>query len=507
MTRAAPIKSVAIIGGGTAGWMTAAALSRTLDTRQTSVTLIESEQIGTVGVGEATLPNIATFNRMLGIDEPAFMAATHATIKYGIEFVDWGQKGESYFHPFGTHGADMDGISFHHYWRALKSRDPNTPPIESFCMTAMAAAAGKALMPQRDPRSPLSRLAYAFQFDATAYAAYLRDYSEARGVSRREGKVVDVSLRKNDGFISSVTMMDGTEIKADLFIDCSGFRSLLLGKALGTDYDDWSHYLPVNSAQAVPCEKVSPALPYTRCTAKRAGWQWRIPLQHRTGNGYVYASDYIDDDAVTTELLGSLGGTPTGEVKQLRFTTGQRKDFWVKNCIGLGLSAGFLEPLESTSIYLIQTGITKLLALFPDSDFKSVERDEYNKIMHKEFEQVRDFLMLHYIATKRNDDAFWDYVRTMPVPDSLQNKLDLFKGNGRFFRYDGDLFTETSWVAVFLGQNIMPEGYNPLVDAIEPQQLQDSLGSMQNAIAKAARAMPSHEDFLKQYGAISTRQS
>lgn len=501
MTRAAPIKSVAIIGGGTAGWMAAAALSRTLDTRQTSVTLIESEQIGTVGVGEATLPNLATFNRMLGIDEAEFMAATQATIKYGIEFVDWGQKGERYFHPFGTHGADMDGISFHHYWRALKEQNPDTPSIENFCMTAMAAAAGKASIPQRDPRSPLSRLTHAYQFNATAYADFLSDYAQARGVIRREGKVIDVTLRANDGFIKSVTMDSGDVINADLFIDCSGFRSLLLGGALDTSYDDWSRYLPVNSAQAVPCEKTGPALPYTRCTAKCAGWQWRIPLQHRTGNGYVYASNYIDDSAVTDELLGSLDGAPTGEVKQLRFTTGQRENFWVKNCIGLGLSSGFLEPLESTSIYLIQTGITKLLALFPDSDFKTIERDEYNKIMHKEFEQVRDFLMLHYVATKRTGDPFWDYVREMPIPDSLQNKIDLFKGNGRFFRYEGDLFTETSWVAVFLGQNIVPSGYNPLVGAIDPAQLKQSLGSMQNAIAKAANTMPRHEEFLKQYGA------
>lgn len=494
----APIKNVVIVGGGTAGWMTAAALARTLNIKTTTVRLIESNEIGTVGVGEATIPNILTFNRMLGIDEREFMAATQATIKYGIEFVNWGKHGERYFHPFGSHGADMEGISFHQYWRRLKSLEPSSR-IEDYCITAMAAAAGKSTLPERDPRSVLSRLDYAYQFDAAQYAAYLRRYAEARGITRKEGRVTRVNIRETDGFIQSVTLETGETIAADLFIDCSGFRALLIGQALGVDYVNWSKWLPVNSAVAVQTAKTGPAMPFTRCTAKSAGWQWRIPLQRRTGNGYVYCSDYISDDAAKTSLLADLDSPAAGDVKQLRFTTGRREKLWDKNCVSLGLSAGFLEPLESTSIYLIQAGITKLLALFPDTGFSAVERDEYNKIMATEFEQVRDFLILHYVATEREDEPFWDYVRTMDIPVTLQRKIDLFKGRGRFFRYEGELFTETSWVAVFLGQNILPESYNPLVDNVEETQLRQSLASMKQAISAGVGAMPSHEAFLDKY--------
>lgn len=511
MSSAPPIKSVVIVGGGTAGWMAAAAFARTLDTEQISVRLIESEQIGTVGVGEATLPNIITYNNMLGISEPEFMAATHATIKYGIEFVGWGGVNDAYFHPFGQHGADMEGISFHHYWRRLQmmaeQKGQSAPRIEAFCATAMAAASGRASLPPRDPRSVLSTLAYAYQFDATAYAAFLRNYAETRGVTRTEGKVVDVQLDAENGFIKSVSLDSGERIEGDLFIDCSGFRALLLGDALNTGYEDWSHWLPCNSAVAVPCEKVGPAKPFTRATVREAGWQWRIPLQHRTGNGYVYSSDYISDETARETLLGNLDGAPTADVKQLRFTTGRRENFWVKNCVGLGLSAGFMEPLESTSIYLIQAGITRLLSLFPGSDHSPVERAEYNKIMHLEFEQVRDFLILHYTATQRDDSPFWRYVKGMDIPDSLASKIDLFKERGRFFRYDGDLFTETSWVAVLLGQNIIPRGYNPLVDSIAEDRLWGSLNSMQNAVARGVASLPMHEDFLAQYGAVQKQNN
>jgi len=342
MSAASPLKSIVIAGGGTAGWMTAAALSRSLGCENISITLIESEAIGTVGVGEATIPNIASFNAMLGIDEATFMKATQATIKYGIEFVGWSKPEESYFHPFGQHGQAIAGLSFHHLWKKLYDH----------------------------------------------------------------------------GAVDRI-------IEADFFIDCTGFRALLSNKALKVGYKDWSKWLPCDSAQAVASQKTSKTMPYTRATARKAGWQWRIPLQHRTGNGYVYASNYIDDQEVTDALLQKLDGEPLGAPKQLRFTTGQRETLWHKNCVAIGLSGGFLEPLESTSIYLIQAGISRLMALFPDQSFNPVERDEYNKLMSLEFEQVRDFLILHYIANEREGEPFWDYLRHMPIPDSLTRKIEL----------------------------------------------------------------------------------
>lgn len=492
------IKSILIVGGGTAGWMAAAALSNTLDPKQVQITLIESDAIGTVGVGEATIPNILTFNRMLGIDEREFMAATSATMKLGIEFIGWGREGDTYIHPFGSHGADMGGISFHQYWNCL-NLSGKAKNIEDYCISAVAAREHKFTLPVRDPRQVESRIAYAYQFDATRYAAFLRKYAEERGVNRIEGKVVDVRLDDETGFIRSVKMENGEEQGADLFIDCSGFKGLLIEKALKCGYEDWSHWLPCDSAVAMSCETMGEVLPYTKSVAREAGWQWRIPLQNRIGNGYVYSSRYTTDEAAASVLESSLEGEALTDLKQLRFRTGRRKKFWQKNCIALGLSAGFMEPLESTSIYLIQAGITKLLALFPDTSFAQVEVDEYNKILNLEFDQIRDFLILHYVATERSGQPFWDYVRTMDIPDTLKAKIELFKSRGRFFRYEGDLFSETSWIAVLLGQNIVPEGYNPLIDSISFDQIEESLGSMHHAIAKAVSNMPNHAEFLNKY--------
>jgi tryptophan halogenase len=493
-----PIKSVVIAGGGTAGWMTAAALARTLGDSGINITLIESEAIGTVGVGEATIPNIATFNAMLGIDEASFMKATQATIKYGIEFAGWTREGDSYFHPFGQHGHQMAGLSFHHLWHKLY-KEGKADRIEAYCVTAMAAKHGKASLPARDPNSIMSSLSHAYQFDAGRYALFLRQYAEKLGVTRIEGKITDVDLDVENGFIQSLGLENNQSVDADLFIDCTGFRALLANKALEVGYEDWSHWLPCDSAQAVGCSKSHDAVPYTRATARKAGWQWRIPLQHRTGNGYVYASDYISDEDVTETLLQNLDGTPLGTPKQLRFKTGRRKKLWHKNCVAIGLSAGFLEPLESTSIYLIQAGISRLMALFPDKGFNEIEAAEYNKLMALEFEQVRDFLILHYVANERHGEPFWDYVRHMPIPDSLEQKIDLFKHRGRFFRYEGDLFTETSWVAVFLGQNIMPSGHSPLVDGLPQQKLQETLAFIKSEITGNIPRMPSHEEFLSRY--------
>lgn len=492
------IKDIVIVGGGTAGWMCAAALSRMLGDKL-NITLVESEQIGTVGVGEATIPNIAQFNQMLGIDEAEFMAATHGTFKLGIEFVDWGQIGESYLHPFGNHGIDMDGVSFHQYWGRLRASGDATP-IEEYSLSAAAARASKFIHPKADPRSILSHMSYAYQFDATAYAAYLRKYAQARGVKRIEGLVEHVTQDQNSGFITSVKLQDDQDIRGDLFFDCTGFRALLIGKTLGVPYEDWSHWLPCDSAQAVACDINGPVIPYTRATARSAGWQWRIPTQHRTGNGHVYCSAYMSDDEAGHILMDNLDGAPHMDVpKQLRFKTGKRQKLWDKNVISLGLSGGFLEPLESTSIYLIQAGISRFMALFPDKSMPRIDRDEYNSLLDKEFDQVRDFLILHYVATDRDDSSFWNYVRAMDIPESLTRKIDLFKFSGRFFRYDGELFTDTSWIAVLLGQNIIPQRYDPIVDTLDLERVKDSLGSMYGAMQNAVKSMPSHQDYIAKF--------
>lgn len=501
-----PVKDIVIVGGGTAGWMTAAALSRTIDLNSIRVRLVESDSIGTVGVGEATIPNIIGFNRMLGIDEPTFMRETAATIKYGIEFVDWTKDGDRYFHPFGTHGVDLDGLSFHHHWSRAQTKG-QASRIEDYCLTAQAALSGKAASPSRDPNNPLSMLSHAYQFDAALYAAFLRRYAETRGLERVEGKVVSVNLAPETGFITSLDLDDGGTLKADLFIDCSGFRALLLGQALEVSYESWADLLPVDRAVTAQTSKSGPVKPFTRCTAKQAGWQWRIPLQHRTGNGYVYSSRFIDDDTAKDEFLSGLESDPITSLKQIRFTTGRRTAFWEKNCIGIGLSSGFLEPLESTSIYLIQTGIKALVSLFPDATCPQIERDEYNKILGREYQQIRDFLVLHYVANERTGRPFWDYLRDMPIPNSLTQKIDLFRERGRFFRYDGDLFSETSWVAVFLGQGIIPKGYNPVADTMPMSDLTQRMDMLRKGIAQTTDKLPAHDEFLARYGAaMSERQ-
>jgi len=494
----ARLKHLVIVGGGSAGWMTAAALSSMLDSESTQITLVESEQIGTVGVGEATIPDMMNFNRMLGIREADFMKATQATFKLGIEFADWGRKGDRYFHPFGEHGADMQGIDFHQYWLRAH-QDGSDRPIQDYSLCAIAGKAGKFCHSSENPKSVLSHIRYAYHFNATRYAQFLRQYAETRGVIRLEGKVETVNLAPETGHIQTLVLENGQTIDGDFFFDCSGFRALLMRQTLDVGFEDWSHWLPCNSAQTVACEHVGPPPPYTVSTAKSAGWQWRIPTQTRTGNGHIYSSDFMTDDAAHDILMSGLDGEPMGDARTLRFTTGRLKEFWHKNCVGIGLSSGFLEPLESTSLYLIQMGISKFITLFPDGSLPPVVVNEYNRQMRQQFDQVRDFIVLHYCATDRDDSPFWNYCRTMSIPDSLQHKIELFQQAGRVFRYEDELFSRPSWVAVMLGQNIIPKICDPIVSSLRDEQISHSLKSMNRAMTDAAVKMPTHSAFINQY--------
>ena len=488
------LQNIVIVGGGTAGWMTAAALAHALQ-GSCRIMLVESEEIGSIGVGEATIPPIKYFNRLLGIDENALLAATQGTFKLGIEFVDWTRLQQRYFHPFGQFGAEFDAVPLYHYWLRERERGDDTP-LQDYALAWVAARGGKFDLPAADSRQVQSSLDYAYHFDASLYARFLRTYAEQRGVRRTEGKVVDVALRGDDGFIQSVTLDGGTVIEGDLFIDCSGFRGLLIEDALKTGYDDWSHWLPCDRAVAVACTHRSEWTPYTRSTAHAAGWQWRIPLQHRMGNGHVYCSRFISDDEATATLLANLEGDPLGAPRQLRFTTGRRKESWSRNCVAVGLSAGFMEPLESTSIHLIQTAVTRLLALFPDRDFDPYAAREYNRLTQLEYERIRDFLILHYHATQRDDAPLWRECARMSVPAGLAHKMRLFADSGRSFRESEELFAEPSWVEVMIGQNILPRAYHPLVEQMPDDQLKQFMQGVAQVIESCVGVMPPHQTFI-----------
>lgn len=490
------IRHIAIVGGGTAGWMTAAALTNALR-GNCRVSLIESEDIGVVGVGEATIPPIKLFNQSLGLDENDFLRHTQGTFKLGIQFVDWAKKGQHYFHPFGQYGADFDSVPLYHYWLQARAQGDETS-LDEYSMAWVAARNGKFNKPTQDSKLVQSTFDYAYHFDAILYGKYLRGYAEQKGVERIEGKVVDTHLRPEDGFIDHILMEDGTKVKADLFIDCTGFRGLLIEGALKTGYENWSHWLPCDRAIAVPCVNDDTLAPYTRSTALEAGWQWRIPLQHRMGNGYVYCSDYISEDEATTVLLDNLSGDPLAGTRVLGFTTGHRKKFWNKNCIAIGLSSGFLEPLESTSIHLIQSAVTRLLALFPNRDFDPLAQQEYNRITLAEYEATRDFIILHYKATERRDAELWRYVANMDIPANLKYKMDHFRSGARIVASDYELFQNPSWLAVMVGQHVWPEHYAPLADlrGIDGAQM---LGGLRRVMDDAVSVMPTHQDYIDHY--------
>ncbi len=490
-----PIKRILIAGGGSSGWMTAALLARLFQGLY-EIVLVESDEIGTIGVGEATIPAIKKYNELLGLDENEFMARTQGSFKLGIQFVDWWRQGQSYIHGFGVIGQDWEWLRMHHYWLKAHAQG-RADDFAAYSINTAAALENKFVRAQPQMGdSPLSQIAHAFHFDAGLFARFLSAYAQERGVRRREGRIVDVKLRPDDGFIDSVTLDDGEVIGADLFVDCSGFRGLFINQALGVGFEDWSHWLPCDRAVAVPCERSANFTPYTRSTAHGAGWQWRIPLQHRTGNGHVYASKFIDDAEAERVLLANLDGAPRADPFRVEFKAGKRKQLWHKNCVAIGLAGGFLEPLESTSLHLVQSGIIRMVRLLPDAGFDAATIAEFNRQTDFEYERIRDFIILHYKATARDDTPFWDYCRTMEVPDTLQRKLDLWMANGRIFREDEELFAEESWIQVLLGQGMIPRGYDPLVDIKSDAQIAQYLGNIAAVVGKCVAVMPTHAEYV-----------
>lgn len=470
--------------------MTAAAFSTILASSY-EIVLIESDAIGIVGVGEATLPHLRYFLRKIGLDESLFLRETRATFKLGIEFVDWARAGDVYFHPFGVFGEPQNGVRFHQCWRKFAD-DPAIGPLSAYSLPVQMAYSGRFQIPDDDPSRLSSKFGYAYQFDATRFAPLLRAHAESRGVRRIQDVVRGADRDPVTGNLTSVKLADGEPVAGDLFIDCSGFCGLLIGEALGVDCEDWSHWLPCDRAVAVPCESVGDPLPYTRATARTAGWQWRIPLQHRTGNGYVYSSSFTTDEQATRALMTTLEGAPLADPRTLTFTPGRRRRSWERNCVAIGLSGGFLEPLESTSIYLIQQAITHLLDLFPVETVNPPERASFNDRMDEEFERTRDFLVLHYHATERDDSALWRYVRTMEIPETLREKIALFRARGHAEPVTRGIFEEPSWLAVLNGQRITPDRYDQRVDLFPADQLKARLLAMRSEIARAVDAMPVH---------------
>lgn len=490
-----PIKRILIAGGGSSGWMTAALFARLFQGLY-EIVLVESDAIGTIGVGEATIPAIKKYVELLGLSENEFVARTQGSFKLGIQFVDWWRRGQDYFHGFGLIGQDLEWLRCHQYWLKASAMG-HAEDFEAYSINTAAARANKFMRARADMgESPLGHIAHAFHFDASLFARFLSGYATDRGVIRREGRIVDVTLRGDDGFIESVTMDDGTEIAADLFIDCSGFRALLIEGALATGFEDWAHWLPCDTAFAVPCERITPFTPYTRSTALGAGWQWRIPLQHRTGNGHVFSSRFMDEAEAERILLSNLDGKQLADVNRVRFTAGKRRQLWNRNCVAVGLAGGFLEPLESTSLHLVQSGLIRLVRLLPDAGFDQSTIDEFNRQTDFEYERIRDFIILHYKATERDDTPFWDYCRTMEIPETLRRKIDLWMANGRIFREDEELFAEESWIQVFLGQGCRPRGYDPMVDMKSQAQLTQYLGNIASVIRKCVDVMPDHAEYV-----------
>ncbi|WP_457443586.1 tryptophan halogenase family protein [Roseateles sp. P5_E4] len=496
------IRKIVIVGGGTAGWMAAAPLAQRFAQAgqgACEIVLIESPDIGTIGVGEATLPPIRAYNQTLGLDGAEFVKRTQGSFKLGIEFRDWGHVGHRFFHGFGDFGPAIDARAPWQHWLRLQRQVDGLPSYEDWSTSTVMARRNRFTPPEGGVPSAANAYSFAYHFDAGLYAAYLREYAMARGAQRIEGLIVDVELRPQDGFVAAVKLKDGRRIDGDLFIDCSGFRALLIGGAMQSPFEDWSALLPCNSAQAVPSERVEPLTPYTMSTAKAAGWQWRIPLQHRTGNGYVYCSHFINDDEAASTLLAGLDSKALDTPRQLRFTTGRRQQGWVKNVVAIGLASGFLEPLESTSVQLIMDGVGRLIQYFPDKQFKPHLAAEFNRRMALQYESIRDFIVLHYKLTDRRDAELWRYCAAMPIPDTLAHQIELFRSAGRVAILDPDGFAEPSWVSLFFGLGLRPESYDPFVDHIDPEALLQHFVRLRQAITHTVGGMPEHGDYVARH--------
>ena len=482
---------VVIAGGGTAGWMTAAAMANTLGS-VIDLTLVESEAIGTIGVGESTIPPLLLFNRLLGIGEADFMRATKATFKLGIKFENWRDVGETYFHSFGSVGKDHWSAGFQHFW-LHGLQNGHTHSLDDYCLELKAALEGKFA------HLPDERMNYSYHIDSGRYAAFLRQRAEADGTKRIEGRIDRVELDSESGNIAALELDGGQRIEGDLFIDCTGFRALLIEGALHAGYDDWTHFLPCDSAIAVQTASVRAPVPYTRAIAHDAGWQWRIPLQHRQGNGIVYCSRYLDRDAALERLLGSVEGQVLTEPNFIRYVTGARRKQWHRNCVAVGLSGGFLEPLESTSIHLIQRAVLRLVRMLPAGEVSERDVAEFNEQQLADMVTIRDFLILHYKVTERRDSPFWRQCAAMAILDTLDQKIELFRETGRVFRKNEELFAESSWIQVMMGQGIMPQSYHPVAAKLRPEELDHFLGSLRDMVARTVAGLPSHQDYISGY--------
>lgn len=491
------IQKIVIVGGGTAGWMAAAALSKFFESRPVDIQLVESDDIGTVGVGEATVPGIHEFNRYLNISELEFITFTQATFKLGIEFKDWCKEGTRFFHPFADYGLPINEVSFYQCWLKMQ-KSGYFYDLEEFCLATQMAKQNRFAQVDHDLETPLALYNYAYHFDASLYAKFLRNYAEKRNVIRLEGRITNVSQNSTTGFIESVTLADGQIIGGELFIDCSGLAGLLIDKTLKTEYLNWSKWLPCDRAVAVQTENVEDPIPYTTSTALQAGWQWKIPLQHRVGNGYVYCSSVISDDQAVESLLNNTAGEKLTNPRVIKFTAGMRKNFFVKNCVALGLASGFLEPLESTSISLIQTGITKLINYFPDLSFDSEKIAEVNRFNEMEYSRLRDFIILHYKANQRTVNSFWKDLAAMDIPETLQNKMNMFKEDGTLLSYELETFQDPSWLSMYNGFKIVPKNCIPDAQKLDVNKLKSVMDKLKLAIQEGVQYAPTQKDFLLQ---------
>lgn len=491
------LNRIVIAGGGTAGWMAAAAIARTLG-RTVELTLVESDAIGTIGVGESTIPPLVNYNRLLGINEAEFMRATQATFKLGILFDHWKEPGHRYFHSFGLTGKDHWSAGFQHFWLHARSKGHDLP-YDDYCLELTAALQNKFA------HLPNDRMNYAYQLDSGLYARFLRQMAEGDGTRRVEGRIARVELNGESGDIAALHLDNGTVIEGDLFLDCTGFRALLIDGALHAGFDDWTHWLPCDSAIAVQTPNVRPPAPYTRAMAHDAGWQWRIPLQHRSGNGIVYCSRYLSHDAALDRLLGNIEGEPLTQPNKLRFAAGARRRQWHRNCIAIGLSGGFMEPLESTAIHLIQRAVLRLIRMLPLNQVSARDIAEFNDQQMQDMVQIRDFLVLHYKATDRRDSPFWRQCADMEVPDTLTQKIELFRETGRVFRRNEELFAENSWVQVMMGQGIEPQAWHPIAEKLRDEELARLLSTIREDVARTVASLPEHAAYVAQYcGAADT---